>query len=80
MSSLYNSNITADKESSTKQFTPTAKIEPQQILSGNWTFRVDQGLLKDFKAQFTMFSINGTERQVYELYNFRPNVPTFIYV
>ena len=77
-SSLYNSNITADKESSTKQFTPTAKIEPQQILSGNWTFRVDQGFLKDFKAQFTMFSINGTERQVYELYNFRPNVPTFI--
>ncbi len=46
MSSIYNSNITADKESSTKQFTPTAKIEPQ-ILSGNWTFRVDQGLLKD---------------------------------
>ena len=47
MLSLYNSNITADKESSTKQFTPTAKIEPQQILSGNWTFRVDQGFLKE---------------------------------
>jgi hypothetical protein len=48
MISLYNSNITADKESPTKQFTPTAKIE-QQILSGNWTFRVDQGLLKEQK-------------------------------
>jgi hypothetical protein len=46
MSSIYNSNITADKESSTRQFTPIAKIEPQ-ILSGNWTFRVDQGLLKE---------------------------------
>jgi hypothetical protein len=46
MSSIYNSNITTDKEPSTKQFTPTTKIEPQ-ILSGNWTFRVDQGLLKE---------------------------------
>jgi plastocyanin len=77
MSSIYNSNITADKESSTKHFTPTAKIEPQ-ILSGNWTFRVVQGLLKDFKSQFTIFSINGTERHVYELYNFRPNLQSFI--
>ena len=53
MSSIYNSNITADKESSTRQFTPIAKIEPQ-ILSGNWTFRVDQGLLKDLKAKFVI--------------------------
>lgn len=76
-SSIYNSNRTADKESSTKQFALTAKIEPQ-ILSGNWTFRVDQEHLKDFKAKFTMFRINGTERHVYELYNFRPNLKSFI--
>lgn len=56
MSSIYNSNITADKESSTKQFTPTAKIEPQ-ILSGNWTFRVDQGLLKEQELGLISFCL-----------------------
>jgi hypothetical protein len=56
MSSIYNSNITADKESLTKQFTPTAKIEPQ-ILSGNWTFRVDQGLLKEQELRLISFCL-----------------------
>jgi hypothetical protein len=69
LSSIYNNtNRTAEQESSTKQFVLSAKIEPQ-ILSGNWTFRVDQGITKDFKAKFiTMIHINGTEPHVYELH------------
>jgi plastocyanin len=79
LSSIYNTNGTAEHKSSTKQFALTAKIEPQ-ILSGNWTFRVDQGHVKNFKATFTMFRINGTERHVYELYNFRPYPKNFIHI
>jgi hypothetical protein len=67
--SIYNNtNRTAEEESSTNQFVLSAKIEPQ-ILSGNWTFRVDQGITKDFKAKFiSMVHINGTEPHVYELH------------
>jgi plastocyanin len=79
LSSIYNTNRTAEHKSSTKQFALTEKIEPQ-ILSGNWTFRVDRGLIKNFKATFTMFGINGTERHVYELYNFRPYPHNFIHI
>ena len=79
VSSTYNTNRTTEQESSIKQFALTEKIEPQ-ILSGNWTFRVDQGLIKDFKAKFTMFRINGTERHAYELYNFRPDLKSFIHI
>src|SRR5919205_956962 len=79
MSSIYNSNKTSDKEPSTKQFALTAKTEPQ-ILSGNWTFKVVKGLIKDFKAKFTMFSINGTERHIYELYDFRPKLNNFNHI
>ena len=79
LGSIYNSNGTAEHKSSTKQFAQTAKIEPQ-ILSGNWTFRVDQGLVKNFKTIFTMFHINGTEHHVYELYNFRPYHKNFIHI
>ena len=79
MSSIYHSNKTSDSESPTKQFALTAKTEPQ-ILSGNWTFRVVKGLIKDFKAKFTMFSINGTERHIYELYNFLPKLNNFNHI
>ena len=79
LSSTYNTNRTTEHKSSTKQFALTEKIEPQ-ILSGNWTFRVDQGLIKNFRATFTMFGMNGTERHVYELYNFRPYPKDFIHI
>ena len=46
MSSIYHSNKTSDSESPTKQFALTAKTEPQ-ILSGNWTFRVVKGFIKE---------------------------------
>jgi hypothetical protein len=55
LSSIYNTNMTAEEESSTKQSVLNAKTEPQ-ILSGNWTFKMDQGIIKDFKAKFTMFN------------------------
>jgi plastocyanin len=41
---------------------------------------MDQGIIKDFKAKFTMFNINGTERHVYELYNFRPDLKSFVHI
>jgi plastocyanin len=77
ISSTYNTNRTEEHESSTKQFVLTAKMEPQ-ILSGNWIFKVDQGIIKDFKAKFTMVRINGTERNTYELYNFRPDLKDYV--
>jgi plastocyanin len=79
ISSTYNTNRTADDELSKKQFVLTAKTEPQ-ILSGNWMFKVDQGIIKDFKAKFTMVRINGTERNIYELYNFRPDLKNFTHI
>jgi plastocyanin len=81
LSSIYITNETAEDESSTKQFVLTAKREPQ-VLSGNWMFKVDQGIIKDFKAKFTMVRINGTEHNnnIYELYNFRPNLKNVIHI
>ena len=79
ISSTYNTNRTAADELSKKQFVLTAKTEPQ-ILSGNWMFKVDQGIIKDFKAKFTMVRINGTERNIYELYNFRPDLKNFTHI
>ncbi|HKG87783.1 MAG TPA: hypothetical protein VKA95_05610 [Nitrososphaeraceae archaeon] len=79
INSTYNTNRTAEYESSTEQFVPTPKMEPQ-ILSGNWMFKVDQGIIKDFQAKFTMVKINGTERNIYELYNFRPDVKNFTHI
>jgi plastocyanin len=79
ISSTYNTNRTEEHESSTKQFVLTAKMEPQ-ILSGNWIFKVDQGIIKDFKAKFTMVRMNGTERNFYELYNFRPDLKDYVHI
>ena len=81
LSSIYITNETAEDESSTKQFVLTAKREPQ-VLSGNWMFKVDQGIIKDFKAKFTMVRINGTEHNnnIYELYNFQPNLKNVIHI
>ncbi|HZB98488.1 MAG TPA: hypothetical protein VE226_00645, partial [Nitrososphaeraceae archaeon] len=81
ISSIYNTNRTAEHEPSTKQFVLTPKTEPQ-VLSGNWMFKVDQGIIKDFRAKFTMVRINGTEHNnnIYELYNFRPDLKNFIHI
>jgi plastocyanin len=79
ISSTYNTNKTAEHESSTEQFVLAAKMEPQ-ILSGNWMFKVDQGIIKEFQAKFTMVRINGTERNIYELYNFRPDLKNFTHI
>ena len=81
ISSIYNTNRTAEHELSTKQFVLTSKTEPQ-VLSGNWMFKVDQGIIKDFRAKFTMVRINGTEHNnnIYELYNFRPDLKNFIHI
>ena len=82
ISSIYNTNRTAEHELSTKQFVLTSKTEPQ-VLSGNWMFKVDQGIIKDFKAKFTMVRINGTEHNnnnIYELYNFRPDLKNVIHI
>jgi plastocyanin len=72
LSSLYDTNRIPQQESSAKQFLVTAKGEPQ-ILSGNWMFIVDHGMMEDFKAKFTMVKINGMERHIYEFNNFRPS-------
>ena len=79
ISSTYNINRTEEHESSTKQFVLTAKMEPQ-MLSENWIFKVDQGIIKDFKAKFTMVRMNGTERNLYELYNFRPHLKDYVHI
>jgi len=59
MVSSNNSNRTAD---------------PQYILSGDWNVLASNGNITDFSANFTMVSINGTDRHMHSITNFSSNV------
>jgi hypothetical protein len=42
-------------------------------LSGDWSLKVERGKVKDFMTKFTMVRIDGTERHLHEIINFKSN-------
>lgn len=48
--------------------------DPQYILSGDWNVLASNGNITDFSANFTMVSINGTDRHMHSITNFSSNV------
>lgn len=59
ISSLVVSNRTAD---------------PQYVLAGNWKVLASNGNITEFGANFTMVSVNGTDRHTHSITNFSSNV------
>ncbi|MBD0359874.1 MAG: hypothetical protein ICV56_04080 [Nitrososphaeraceae archaeon] len=47
---------------------------PQYILSGDWNILASNGNITDFSANFTMVSVNGTDRHMHSITNFSSNV------
>lgn len=47
---------------------------PQYILSGDWNILASNGNITDFGANFTMVSVNGTDRHTHSITNFTSNV------
>lgn len=48
--------------------------DPQYILSGDWNVLASKGNITDFSANFTMVSLNGTDRHMHSITNFSSNV------
>jgi hypothetical protein len=48
--------------------------DPQDILAGNWNVLASNGNITDFGANFTMVSVNGTDRHTHSITNFTSNV------
>lgn len=46
----------------------------QYVLSGNWNILASNGNITDFKANFTMVSVNGSDRHTHAITNFTSNV------
>jgi hypothetical protein len=47
---------------------------PQYVLAGNWNVLASNGNITDFGANFTMVSVNGTDRHTHWITNFSSNV------
>jgi hypothetical protein len=52
----------------------SSTADPQYILAGNWNVLASNGNIMDFGANFTMVSINGTDRHIHSITNFSSNV------
>ncbi len=48
--------------------------DSQYILAGNWNVLASNGNIADFSANFTMVSVNGTDRHIHSITNFSSNV------
>ncbi|HEX6280831.1 MAG TPA: hypothetical protein VFZ67_01250 [Nitrososphaera sp.] len=48
--------------------------DPQYVLAGNWKVLASDGNIADFRANFTMVSVNGTDRHTHSITNFSSNV------
>jgi hypothetical protein len=48
--------------------------DPQYVLAGNWNVLASNGNITDFGANFTMVSVNGTDRHTHSITNFTSNV------
>jgi hypothetical protein len=49
------------------------KYQAPYALSGDWSLKVERGKVKDFMAKFTMVRIDGTQRHLHEIINFKSN-------
>jgi hypothetical protein len=49
------------------------KYQAPYALSGDWSLKVERGKVKDFMTKFTMVRIDGTERHLHEIINFKSN-------
>ena len=50
------------------------RTDPQYVLTGNWNVIASNGSITDFGANFTMVSVNGTDRHIHSITNFKSNV------
>jgi hypothetical protein len=48
--------------------------DPQYVIVGNWNVLASNGNITDFGANFTMVSVNGTDRHMHSITNFSSNV------
>ena len=48
--------------------------DPQYVLAGNWNVLASNGNITDFGANFTMVSVNGTDRHIHSIINFNSNI------
>jgi hypothetical protein len=56
--------------------TSNTTANPQYIVSGDWNILASNGNITDFGANFTMVSVNGTDRHTHSITNFTSNVVT----
>ncbi len=54
--------------------TSNTTADPEYILSGDWNILASNGNITDFVANFTMVSINGSDRHTHSITNFTSNV------
>jgi hypothetical protein len=55
----------------TNTVTTEEKGEAPYALSGDWYLKVERGKVKDFMAKFTMVRVDGSQRHIHELINFK---------
>ncbi len=48
--------------------------DPQYVLAGDWKVLASNGNITDFSANFTMVSVNGTDRHTHRITNFTSNI------
>jgi hypothetical protein len=53
--------------------TTNEKEDAPYALSGDWSLKVERGKVEDFMAKFAMVRIDGTERHIHEIINFKTN-------
>jgi hypothetical protein len=51
--------------------TTNEKEDAPYALSGDWSLKVERGKVEDFMAKFAMVRIDGTERHIHEIVNFK---------
>jgi hypothetical protein len=51
--------------------TTNEKEDAPYALSGDWSLKVERGKVEDFMAKFAMVRIDGTERHIHEIINFK---------
>ena len=69
-----NFNATGAISSLVLHTTNNTIANPQYILSGDWNILASNGNITDFEANFTMVSVNGTDRHTHSITNFTSNV------
>lgn len=69
-----NFNATGTISSSLFTTTNNRTVDPQYVLAGNWSALAANGNITDFKANFTMVTVDGKERHLHSITDFSSNV------